>query len=206
MVWAVKHFRPYIYGTRFTLVTDHKPLQWLCNIKDPDSRLIRWIIKLADYDFVIVHQAGKKNTNADALSRIEINVAEVMKQEEVTKEEKKRIIEEYHDSTLGGHQGISRTYNRIKLKYNWPGMKQDVEDYIKKCDSCQRNKSHSKELRRVPMQISTELHRPFEQCAIDIVGPLPVSGEGNKYLLTFQDCFSKYAEAVPIKEECGNSC
>lgn len=201
IVWAVKHFRPYIYGTRFTLVTDHKPLQWLFNVKDPGSRLMRWIIKLADYDFAIVHKSGKKNTNADALSRIEINIAESTKQEEITKEEKKRIIEEYHDSTLGGHQGITRTYNRIKLKYSWPNMRQDIEEYIRKCDSCQRNKSHVKDLKKVPMQLSTELSRPFEQCALDIVGPLPISQNGNKYLLTFQDCFSRYAEAVPIKDQ-----
>ena len=81
---------------------------------------MRWIIKLADYDFNIIHKAGKRNTNADALSRIKINMAEVIKEDVGTEEEKRRIIEEYHDSTLGGHQGISRTYNRIKLKYELP--------------------------------------------------------------------------------------
>ena len=96
-------------------------------------------------------------------------MAEVIIEEVGTKEERGRIIEEYHDSTLGGHQGISRTYNRIKLKYEWPNMKNDIEEYIKKCDSCQRNKSHVKDTRRVPMQISNELNKPFEQCAMDIV-------------------------------------
>ena len=80
-------------------------------------------------------------------------------------------------------------------------MKNDIEEYIKRCDSCQRNKSHVKDTRRVPMQISNELSKPFEQCAMDIVGPLPVSQGGNKYLLTFQDCFSKYAEAFPIRDQ-----
>ena len=41
IVWAVKHFRPYLYGTKFTIVTDHKPLIWLFNVTDPGSRLIR---------------------------------------------------------------------------------------------------------------------------------------------------------------------
>ena len=73
----------------------------------------------------------RRNTNADALSRIKINMAEVIKEDVETEEEKRRIIEEYHDSTLGGHQGISRTYNRIKLKYEWPIMKNDMKNILK---------------------------------------------------------------------------
>lgn len=69
IVYAVKHFRPYLYGKRFILVTDHKPLSWLHKAKDPTSRLARWKIKLAEYDYEIVYKAGKTNVNADALSR-----------------------------------------------------------------------------------------------------------------------------------------
>jgi len=42
IVWAVKHFRPYLYRIKFKIITDHKPLIWLFNINDPGSRLIRW--------------------------------------------------------------------------------------------------------------------------------------------------------------------
>ena len=45
IVWSVKHFRPYLYGRGFTIVTDHKPLTWLFNCKDPGTRLIRWRLK-----------------------------------------------------------------------------------------------------------------------------------------------------------------
>lgn len=44
IVFATGHFRPYLYGHKFTLVTDHRPLVWLHNIKDPVSRLARWHI------------------------------------------------------------------------------------------------------------------------------------------------------------------
>lgn len=69
IVWAVKHYRPYLFGRKFKIVTDHKPLTWLFSIKDPGSRLVRWRLKLEEYDYEIVYKAGKINTNADALSR-----------------------------------------------------------------------------------------------------------------------------------------
>ncbi|CAB0034776.1 unnamed protein product [Trichogramma brassicae] len=69
IVFAVQHFRPYLYGREFTIVTDHKPLVWLHNLKNPTSRLARWKEKLRDYDYEIVHKPGRVNANADALSR-----------------------------------------------------------------------------------------------------------------------------------------
>lgn len=73
IIWSVHHFRPYLYGRRFKLVTDHRPLTWLFSIKDPGSRLARWRLKLEEYDYEIVYKPGKINCNADALSRIRLN-------------------------------------------------------------------------------------------------------------------------------------
>ena len=69
IVFAVKHFRPYLYGHKFTLVTDHRPLLWLNGLKDPVSRLARSKIKLTKFDYDIVYKRGIANSNADALSR-----------------------------------------------------------------------------------------------------------------------------------------
>ena len=69
IVWSVKHFRPYLYGRKFKIITDHRPLTYLFSIKDPGSRLIRWRLKLEEFDYEVVYKAGKYNTNADALSR-----------------------------------------------------------------------------------------------------------------------------------------
>lgn len=69
LVYAVKHFRPYIYGRKFTLVIDHKPLEWLNSVSDPTSQLMRWRLKLAEYEYAIKYKPEKKNKNADALSQ-----------------------------------------------------------------------------------------------------------------------------------------
>lgn len=75
IVYCVNHFRPYLYGRKFSLVTDHKPLVWLHSVKDPTSRLVRWRLKLAEYEYQVMYKARKTNVNADALSRnpVEIN-------------------------------------------------------------------------------------------------------------------------------------
>ncbi|KAG6465364.1 hypothetical protein O3G_MSEX015105 [Manduca sexta] len=73
IVWGTKYFRPYLFGRKFKVLTDHKPLQWVMNVKEPNSRLTRWRLKLSEYNFTPIYKQGKFNTNADALSRIEIN-------------------------------------------------------------------------------------------------------------------------------------
>lgn len=71
--WSINFFRPYLYGRRFTVVTDHRPLISLFSHKNPSSKLTRIRLDLCDYDFEIVYKKGKMNTNADALSRIKID-------------------------------------------------------------------------------------------------------------------------------------
>jgi hypothetical protein len=72
----MRYFIPYLYGRKFTVVTDHKPLTWIMNVKDPGSRLLGWRIKLEEYDHDVVYRKGALNTNADALSRINSLTAE----------------------------------------------------------------------------------------------------------------------------------
>jgi hypothetical protein len=49
IVCSCKHFRPYLLGRMFTVITDHKPLMWIFIINDPSSRLLRWRLLLEEY-------------------------------------------------------------------------------------------------------------------------------------------------------------
>ena len=66
----LQHFRPYLLGRHFTLRSDHGSLTWLCNFKEPEGQLARWLEKLQECDFTIVHRPGQRHSNADAFSRL----------------------------------------------------------------------------------------------------------------------------------------
>ena len=58
IVWALQYFHPYVYGRKVTIYTDHKALKWLRDIKQPNGKLARWILKLEEYDYTIEHDAA----------------------------------------------------------------------------------------------------------------------------------------------------
>jgi hypothetical protein len=78
-------------------------------------------------------------------------------------------------------------------------MRREVEEYLKQFKSCQINKTLTPK-HKAPMEITTA-ERPFEKCYLDVVGTLPVTLEGNKYILTFQDDLSKCVVVVPIEKQ-----
>ena len=418
IVYCVNHFRPYLYGREFQLVTDHKPLVWLHSVKDPTSRLVRWRLKLAEYEYKVIYKAGKTNVNADALSRNPItshplheshriqllpleasdsdeslsntggpSVANPQKQtsdadenapqtsdmdslisssesddssdlddeeqifdnpnepfalkgrterkgphiivipdnfttrrdnlvifttlqgapidqgahmlqeakalpmikdaalararvsrdgnrrivtlvvkervseateREIIKEAfrslldvvreldlssisiargsidnvpwetvyslmtrvlgdanikifvcantistppenaRLEIIEENHCSAVGGHKGVTKTYNRIKKRYHWTGMKTDVQKFIQNCRSCQLKKLVRVKTRQ-PMTLTDTPDTAFDKISMDIMGPLPTTQANNSYILTIQDLLTKYSLAIPLQ-------
>ena len=68
-VWGVQHFRAYLQGKKFILVTDHQPLRWLTENKELRGKYARWAMILQEYDFEVIHRPGKTQQNADGLSR-----------------------------------------------------------------------------------------------------------------------------------------
>jgi transposase InsO family protein len=238
LLFAVKQFRCYLYGRQFKVYTDHRALKWLLSLTDPSSRLTRWSIKLADYDFVVEPRANSRMRHANALSRCVNTVTgeyvltrEVMKAEQdqdpmcqiykareefwvdetellyhkeegnhlcvvVPKSLVATVLKCYHELPFTAHQGIARTIAAIKRKYWREALSKDVREYINACEACAERKTGKRAT--APLGDSLEANEFLEVVSLDVVGPLPVTDNGNRYLLTFVDHFTRFCEAIPI--------
>jgi hypothetical protein len=77
IIWAVKKYEPYLYGNKFLLITDHKPLTFI-KTSEKNSKILRWRLELEKFDYEVKYKEGKANVVADALSRkIETEQTEV---------------------------------------------------------------------------------------------------------------------------------
>ena len=102
-----------------------------------------------------------------------------------------------HDVPAAGHMGINKTRSRILNRFYWPGVFKDVADHCRECEVCQRSPGRRDRIRAemIPMPL---IEKPFQKIAMDIVGPLPRSRSGNRYILTVCDYATRYPEAIHL--------
>ena len=87
---------------------------------------------------------------------------------------KAEIMDTFRDSPFGGHSGVSRTYHKIALRYDWNGMGADIQAHVGRCEVCLRSKA--KRVKEKREQTRKEHSRePFEVITMDYVGPLTKS-------------------------------
>ena len=101
-----------------------------------------------------------------------------------------------YDVPTGGHLGIMKTKDRILQCYYWPGAFQDITEYCKTCEVCQR--SRGRRPTRAPMMPMPLIQKPFTRIAMDLIGPLPKTKRGNQFILTICDYATRYPEAIPL--------
>ena len=97
-----------------------------------------------------------------------------------------------------GHMGERKTLEKVRARFYWPGQSKEVEQWCRNCNVCLSRKSPSHKA-RAPMEISQTL-RPMQRVAMDILGPLPETLRGNKYILVVGEYFTKWKEAFPLKD------
>jgi hypothetical protein len=93
VVFVLKVWRHYLYGSRFEVFSDHKSLKYLFDQKELNMRQRRWLEFLKDYDFELSYHPGKANVVADALSRKSLHMSSLMVKE-------LNLIEEFRDLSL----------------------------------------------------------------------------------------------------------
>ena len=247
---AVLHWRCYLLGRRFEVMTDHATLRHMLeqpNLTNP--RRIRWISELMEYDFEVIYSPGKDNPS-DPLSRLLIlNITEegftinnmFVSSPEISpsiqtrilegyrkdpfytspsnraeleesrgllyyrdricipddKELRQLIMREYHEAPYTGHQGIKRTLDTIARVYFWPRMKIDIQQYIKTCLECQRNKVRNIKARGLLQPLPVPARR-WEDISMDYITHLPTCLEsGNDSVWVVVDRLSKMCHFVP---------
>ena len=115
----------------------------------------------------------------------------------------KNLVEEVlsmcHDLPVMGHQGMDRTYGRVKEKYYWYQMNQSTRQFISSCSTCNKHKKANRKA-KCPM---TKYHAgaPMERVHLDFLGPLPESTTGNSNILVMVDQFTKWVECVPLPSQ-----
>ena len=111
------------------------------------------------------------------------------------------ILRRHHGIPMSGHGGRKRTKRAIEQRYYWKNMDRDIRRWIRACAICQRRKTPRPLRAGTPKSVCVT-QRPWHTAAIDLVGPLPkTSGNGNCYILTILDTFSRWVIAIPIKSK-----
>lgn len=93
VVFVLKIWRHYLYGSRFEVFSDHKSLKYLFDQKELNMRQRRWLELLKDYDFGLNYHPGKANVVVDALSRKTLHMSTLMMKE-------LELIEKFRDMSL----------------------------------------------------------------------------------------------------------
>ena len=108
-----------------------------------------------------------------------------------------KVLELAHNIPLAGHLGKDKTRQRVAQQFFWPTLCKDVEEFCRCCPQCQ--KSGHKKVPKAPLVPLPIVATPFQKIAMDIVGPLPRSRSGNRYVLVICDYATRYPEAILVR-------
>jgi len=113
---------------------------------------------------------------------------------------KQTLIREYHDSTIAGHLGRDKTLERLSRLFYWPGMPDDVAEYVRTCPKCQLTKPSNQAPIGLLQPLKTPQHR-WEQVTMDFVTGLPRTERGWEAIVVFVDRLTKMIHVVPTTKD-----
>ena len=109
-----------------------------------------------------------------------------------------RTMKIAHSIPLAGHMGQYKTAMRFLMimRFHWPTLFKDVAGYCRTCPECQC--ANSRRHQRVPLVPLPIMGESFQRKAMDVVGPLPKSRRGNRFIMVLCDYATRFPEAIPM--------
>jgi hypothetical protein len=108
-----------------------------------------------------------------------------------------RFIYLKHYPRSAGHPGVTKMFRSMRNRYSWKKMYREIEDAVRSCEQCARN--NVQERTRVNKMQQFTAQEPLQFVAIDILGPLPKTAHGNRFLPVISDRFSKLNRTIPMR-------
>ena len=185
IVESIRQWSHYLIGRKFKLVTDQKSISFMFNNKRKSKikniKIGRWRVELSEYKFDISYRPGNQNLAADTFSRIAA-VGHPMQE-----------LHDLHHQLC--HPGETRLAHFVRTR-NLPFTQDNVRSVTHNCKSCSYLKPHFLRSQGTLIQATA----PFQRLSIDFKGPLSPSKNGNRYLLTMIDEFSRFPFAYPCRD------
>ncbi|KAG8173919.1 hypothetical protein JTE90_012423 [Oedothorax gibbosus] len=255
---SIRHYKTYLFGRKFTILSDCKSLNYLVKLESPANRLSRWLLELSNYDFTFEHIKGSENFLSDLLSRDVIDTVNTVSTdvpniyvfvEEQRKDTHLRKIIDYLENNpsnsetfsdnyfmdnkllkrisnrpkrsarddyveqivvprslvpyvLEGcetvHYAFFKMYRSMREKYYWKNMYKDIKNFAASCKKCIEKRGFK--VTKSPIQNFETPSQPLQLLSLDILGPLPMSENGNRYILGAIDHFSKYCMLFALSD------
>nr|GEY33380.1 putative reverse transcriptase domain-containing protein [Tanacetum cinerariifolium] len=203
VVFALKTWRHYLYGTKSIIYTDHKSLQYIFYQKELNMWQRRWIKLLNDYECEINyhpaewlrglerHFEKQDDSGIYFFDRVWIpSVGGI----------RKLIMDEAHTSRYSVHPRTDKMYYDLRDLYWWPGMKRDIAEYVSKCLTCSKIKVEHQKHSGL-LQQSEIPEWKWERITMDLVTKLPKSSSGHDAIWVVVDRLTKSAYFLPIRED-----
>ncbi|GJU36347.1 reverse transcriptase domain-containing protein [Tanacetum coccineum] len=219
VVFALKAWRNYLYGTKSVIYTDHKILQHIFDQKELNMRQRRWIELFSDYEYEIRYHLGKANVVADVLIRKErvkprrvramamtiqsglrgmilAAQGEAFKQENI-------LVERLHglDQQMERREDkTDKMYHDLQDMYWWPGMKRDINIYVSKCLTCSKVKVEHQRPSGLLQQPEIPKWK-WDKITMDFITKLPRTKSGHDTIWVIVNRLTKSAYFLAIRED-----